>query len=173
MNDTLMSYGFFWVEQKRHSTVLDEHPPLLLSLESLPVLHPHLPDLLHLAPSSPRKDCFVTYFSLGNGIAVLKTKRQLCAASHYIVFTLCLNLTNTVTRLKGHFNHTQTSVSFPQTCGFQERKHLCLERQISHYMSYLVIMFCSRSSVVPVHPGAKLSSESQYRHARTQFGLQL
>lgn len=106
MNDTLMSHGFFCVEQKNHSTVLDEQLPLLLFLVSLPVLHLHLPDLLHLAPSSPKKGCFVTYFSLGNGIAVLGLKRQLCAASHCIVFMFFLSLTNTVTRLKGHFNHT-------------------------------------------------------------------
>lgn len=106
---------------------------------------------------------FCNQFSLWNCTAVLETTWQLCADSQCVIFVLCLSFASTIARLKGHLNHTLTSVGFPQTGEFQERKLLCLKRHASHYMSFLLITVHSRVSVVPLHPGAKLSDGCQWK----------
>lgn len=96
-NDTSMSHGVFWVEQKSHSFAIDEHPPLL--------------------------PWFPTHFCLSDSSVIPETKRQLCADRG--VSFLCLSYVSLtlLQGLKGHLNHSHlASVSYPETGEFQERK---------------------------------------------------
>lgn len=129
----------FWVEQRSHSFAIDEHPPLLLGFST--------------------RFCLRLY-SWDKEAALC---RQVC------VISVLLGLSNTTAGLKGHWNHTLTSVSFPETGEFQERKQH-FEKTCSPCTSLLSITECS---VAPLHPDAKLSKEHQWLPCdKTQFGLQ-
>lgn len=94
-NDTSMSRGIFWAERKSHRFATDEHPPFL--------------------------QWFSTHFCLklcsGSWDKEAALYRQGC-----LISLLFWSVTNIIAGLKGHLNHTLTSVSYPETGKFQERK---------------------------------------------------